>query len=258
MPEVTAHLHGAPSWAELDTNDEAGALTFYSAIFGWADDPQPMTDTWTYHMQRLNGLEAAAIYKMSEEEAAQGIPPHWTTYFTADDVDAAAEKAPQLGGSVLFGPMDVFEFGRMVMLQDPQGATFAVWQPKQHIGCRIKHDPGAMTWNDLMTSDRNAAIGFYNGLLGIESSQGTGDMEYIMIKVGDTEVGGVMEITPDMGPVPPCWTVYFAVVNVDETVAKVQSLGGGVVVPATDIPDGARFAALTDPQGAYFSIYQGV
>ena len=68
-----------------------------------------------------------------------------------------------------------------------------------------------------------------------------------------------MQITPEMGPVPPCWTVYFAVANVDETVAKVQSLGGSVVVPATDIPnaDGARFAALTDPQGAYFSIYQG-
>ena len=145
----------------------------------------------------------------------------------------------------------------MVMLQDPQGAVFAVWQPKQHIGCRIKHDPGAMTWNDLMTSDRDAAIGFYNGLLGIEPGQGTGDMEYSMLKVGDTEVGGVMVITPEMGPVPPCWTVYFAVVNVDEAVAKIQSLGGGVVVPPTDIPDGGRFAALTDPQGAYFSIYQG-
>ena len=257
MPEVTAHPQGTPSWAELDTTDEAGALAFYSAIFGWEDDPQPITEDWTYHMQRVNGLEAAAIYRQSEEEAGQGIPPHWKTYFTAADVDVVAARAPQLGGSVLFGPMDVFEAGRMVMLQDPQGAAFAVWQPKQHIGCRIKHDPGAMTWNELMTSDRDAAIGFYHGLLGIERGDSMGDMDYTLIKAGDTEVAGVMEITPDMGPVPPCWVVYFAVADVDETVAKAQSLGGGVTVPATDIPDIGRFAALTDPQGAHFSIFKG-
>ena len=258
MPEVTQHAPGAPSWVELDTNDETGALAFYSAIFGWVDDPQPITDTWTYHMQRIDGLEAAAIYQMSEEEAGQNIPPHWTTYLTCQDADAVAERTTQLGGSVLFGPMDVFEAGRMAMLQDPQGAAFAVWQPKQHIGCRIKDDPGAMIWNELMTSDRDAAIGFYNGILGIEHGGVMGPMDYTLIKAGDAEVGGVMEITPDMGPVPPCWVVYFSVSDVDETVAKVQSLGGGVVVPATEIPGIGRFASLTDPQGAHFSIYKSV
>ena len=258
MPEVTRHAPGTPSWVELDTNDETGALAFYSAIFGWVDDPQPITDTWTYHMQRIDGLEAAAIYQMSEEEAGQNIPPHWTTYLTCEDADAVAERTTQLGGSILFGPMDVFEAGRMAMLQDPQGAAFAVWQPKQHIGCRIKDDPGAMIWNELMTSDRDAAIGFYNGILGIEYGGVMGPMDYTLIKAGGYEVGGVMEITADMGPVPPCWVVYFAVSDVDETVAKVQSLGGGVVVPATEIPDIGRFASLTDPQGAHFSIFKGV
>ena len=62
MPEVTSYTQGAPSWAELSTTDEAGALAFYSALFGWADDPQEMAPNSYYHMQRLNGLEAAAIY----------------------------------------------------------------------------------------------------------------------------------------------------------------------------------------------------
>ena len=203
MPEVTGHAPGTPSWVELDTNDETGALAFYSAVFGWVDDPQPITDTWTYHMQRIDGLEAAAIYQMSEEEAGQNIPPHWTTYLTCDNADAVAGRTTQLGGSILFGPMDVFEAGRMAMLQDPQGAAFAVWQPKQHIGCRIKDDPGAMIWNELMTSDRDAAIGFYNGILGIEHGGVMGPMDYTLIKAGGYEVGGVMEITADMGPIPP-------------------------------------------------------
>ena len=94
------------------------------------------------------------------------MPPHWNTYFTAEDVDAVAQKAGEAGGTVLFGPMDVFEAGRMVMLQDPQGAAFGVWQPKQHIGCRVKQEAGAMIWNELVTSASASAIEFYEGVLG--------------------------------------------------------------------------------------------
>ena len=61
MPEVTSHAPGTPSWFELSTNDENGALEFYSAIFGCVDDPHPIGENWLYHMQKLNGLEAAAI-----------------------------------------------------------------------------------------------------------------------------------------------------------------------------------------------------
>ena len=256
MPEVTAHPQGTPSWVELDTTDEIAAVAFYHALFGWEDDPQPITETWIYHMQKLNGLEAAAIYLQSEEEQSMGIPPHWKTYFTADNVDAVAEKAGQIGGTVLFGPMDVFEAGRMVMLQDPQGAAFAVWQPKQHIGARVKHHPGAITWNELMTSDPAAAIPFYSDLLGLEQAGTMGETDYKLLKVGDTEVAGVMQITPEMGPVPPNWMVYFAVDDVDATVAKAQSLGANVLVPGMDIPEVGRFATLTDPQGAAFSIFK--
>ena len=66
---------------------------------------------------------------------------------------------------------------------------------------------------------------FYTALLGLEQAGTMGEMDYRLLKVGDTEVAGVMQITPDMGPVPPNWMVYFAVDDVDATVAKAQSLG---------------------------------
>jgi predicted enzyme related to lactoylglutathione lyase len=258
MPEVTAHNPGTPSWAELSTTDEAGALAFYGGLFGWEDDPQPIGENWYYHMQELNGLEAAAIYQQGEEERNMGVPPHWNTYITTPDVDAVVEKAGQTGGNVLFGPMDVFEAGRMAMIQDPQGAAFAVWQPKEHIGIRIKHDPGAMTWNELMTTDADAAIAFYSGLLGVERGETIGDMNYNLVRAQGEDVIGVMQIVPEMGPMPPFWNIYFAVADVDESLAKAQSLGGNVVVPAMDIPDIGRFGGITDPQGAFFSIFKGV
>ena len=257
MPEVTSHTLGAPSWAELSTTDEAGAMAFYSALFGWEDEPHPMGENWFYHIQKVGGLDAAAIYEQGEEERGMGMPPHWNTYFTVDDVDAVAENAPRIGGTVIFGPMDVFEDGRTVRIQDPQGAVFSVWQPKGHIGARVKHDPGALTWHELLTTNSEAGIGFYTSLLGLERGETMGSMDYVLLKSEGTEVLGVMQITPDMGEFPPHWMAYFAVSDVAASVARAQAMGGSVIVPATDIPEIGSFAALMDPQGATFSIFKG-
>ena len=123
MPEVTSHAPGTPSWFELSTTDDEGALAFYGALFGWVDDPQQIGENQYYHMQKLNGLEAASIYKQSEEEKNQGVQPHWNTYFTVSNVDQIVAMAIEAKGTLLFGPMDVFTAGRMAMLQDRQGAA---------------------------------------------------------------------------------------------------------------------------------------
>ncbi len=262
MPEVTSHAPGAPSWAELSTTDEAGALSFYGALFGWADDPQEIAPGWFYHMQRLNGLEAASIYLQGEEERSQNAPPHWNTYFTVANVDDTAETVKQNGGNVVVGPMDVFEAGRMAFCQDPQGAFFAVWQANQHIGCRVKGEPGAMCWSELLTTDREAGIEFYSKVLGMERGFVMQPTEYAILKAGGADVAGVMQITADMGEFPPHWTVYFGVNDVAATVEQAQSLGATVYVPPTDIaeaegqPPLGCFAAMADPQGAVFSVFQ--
>ena len=264
MPEVTSYAPGTPSWSELSTTDEAGALSFYSTLFGWEDDPQEMGPNWYYHMQKVNDLPACSIYQQGEEERSQNVPPHWNLYFTVENVDNTMAAISQNGGQVVFGPMDVFEAGRMAMCQDPQGAFFAIWQANLHIGARVKQETGAMCWNELLTTDREAAINFYIAALGVERGEVMQPHEYAMIRVGGTEVAGVMQITPEMGEFPPHWSVYFGVDNADATVEQAQSLGATVFVPPTDIvpvegePAIGRFAAMADPQGAAFSIFQAV
>ena len=255
MPEVTSHAPGTPSWFELSTTDEKGAMEFYSAIFGWVDDHQPIYENWSYHMKKLTGLEAAAIYQQQAEERKLGVPPHWNTYFSVTNVDESVARVQQAGGSLLFGPMDVFAAGRMAMLQDRQGAAFAVWQAEGHIGCRVKGEPGAIMWNELMTSDQTDATEFYTGLLGLGSGSMEGPMEYRLLKVSGDDVAGVMQITEDMGPVPPNWMVYFGVANVDDTTSQAEALGAIVLVPGTDIPGVGRFATIQDPQGAVFGMF---
>ena len=167
------------------------------------------------------------------------------------------EKAGQNGGAVAVGPMDVFDAGRMAMLQDRQGAFFAVWQPNQHIGARVKLEPGAIAWNELLTTDKEDAIAFYQAVLGVERGESMPPMDYTLVRAGGTEVWGVMQMTPEMGEFPPHWGVYFGVADVDESVAQAQSLGGAVTVSAFDIPNIGRIAGLSDPQGAAFVIFQG-
>jgi predicted enzyme related to lactoylglutathione lyase len=48
--------------------------------------------------------------------------------------------------------------------------------------------------------------------------------------------------------------VYFAGPNCDASVERASKRGAEVRVPPSDIPDVGRFAVLTDPQGAAFSI----
>ena len=221
MPEVTSHPLGAPSWTELSTTDETGALSFYAALFGWVDEPHDMGPDWFYQMQKVNGQYACSIYKQSEEERSQNVPPHWNVYFNVSNADETVAAIGQNGGQVVFGPMGVFDAGRMAMCQDPQGSFFAIWQPKEHIGAGIKGETGAIVWNELMTTDRAAATEFYRATLGLEQFQvPESTMDYTMLKAGETEVAGVMQITLDMGEFPPYWGVYFGVDNVDTSVEQ--------------------------------------
>ena len=157
---------------------------------------------------------------------------------------------------------DVFDAGRMAVIQDPQGAVFNVWQPNKHIGAELVEEPGTIIWVELMTSDTGQAGEFYQKVLAVETgplTEMTGPMPYTVFKVGGKDVAGMMNIS-DMGPeaagVPPSWSVYFSTSDADNSVEKAKSLGATVTVPPSDIPGIGRFAVLQDPQGAFFNVFQ--
>ncbi|MSQ08048.1 MAG: hypothetical protein EXR44_01910 [Dehalococcoidia bacterium] len=62
MSEVKYHPQGEPCWAELAASDAESALQFYTNLFGWTDDAQPMGPGHSYHMMRLKGQVAAGLY----------------------------------------------------------------------------------------------------------------------------------------------------------------------------------------------------
>ncbi len=79
-------------------------------------------------------------------------------------------------------------------------------------------------------------------------------MEYTMFKLGDVPIGGMMQITSQMGPMPPHWAVYFTVDDAEESAKKAEELGGNVFMPIVDIPGVGRMAGVQSPQGVMFYI----
>jgi uncharacterized protein len=56
--------------------------------------------------------------------------------------------------------------------------------------------------------------------------------------------------------VPPCWSGYIGVDDVDADAKRVKAAGGGIKRPPTDIPNVGRFAVVSDPGGAVFLLFK--
>lgn len=190
------------------------------------------------------------------DETGRGIPPHWSVYIAVDDVAATTSKVAGAGGTVILPAMDVMDVGRMAVVLDPTGGVLSLWEAKTHTGFGRMSEPGAVTWCELMTDDVDRAADFLSAILDVPHEtmdMGPGAAPYILVGPAGEQGAGVMQKTPEMGPMPTNWGVYFEVADTDASVARAQQLGGAVLVPAQDIVPG-RFAILQDPQGAVFGI----
>ncbi len=248
MPTTISHPAGSFCWIELSTSDAGSAKSFYTRLFGWTAVDNPMGDMGVYTMLQKGGRDVGALYQQMPEQ--QGIPPNWLSYIAVAGVDATVAQAQERGAQLLAGPFDVFDFGRMAVLADPQGAAFALWEAKSHSGVGVRDEVGSLCWNELQARDVDAAKKFYPPLFGWRMKESD---EYTEWHLGENAVGGMLVSQAPEG-VPSFWLPYFAVDDADATAAQANELGGNVLVPPMDIEHVGRFAVLTDPQGAAFAV----
>lgn len=116
--------------------------------------------------------------------------------------------------------------------------------------------PGRFVWFDLMTKDGARAEAFYAALFGWNVTPvPMGPTTYRMIGAMAGPIGGIVE----EAAIPVAhWMPYVAVADVDAASKRVAELGGAVCVPPTDIPGTGRFAVVSEPTGATFSLFAGV
>jgi uncharacterized protein len=255
MGERTSYSPGTFSWVELSTTDQEGAKAFYSGLFGWETEDNPVGEGAVYMMAKLGDRYVGAISPQPRQQREAGAPPMWNSYITVESADAALEAASDHGGTVHAPAFDVFDAGRMGVIQDPQGAFVMVWEPRNHIGAGVVNAHGALSWNELASPDPEASAGFYSAVFGFKAEAMEGsDTPYLIISTADGHSNGGIRMAAST---EPCyWLVYFGTDDIEGSVARAGELGGTTVVQPTDVGPG-RFAALQDPQGAVFALYSG-
>ena len=279
MLERDGYPAGVPCWADTWQPDAEAAVAFYGGLFGWKfDDRMPPDSPGRYFIAQLRGRDVAAISSQPE-----GVPPTpaWNTYVWVESADETAAKAIEAGGSALMEPFDVPDAGRMAMLADPEGASFCVWQAREHKGAQLVNEPGTWNFSELNTRDPEGARTFYGAVFGWEASpleMEGGELSMWRVpgyadfleradpdlrkrqadvqapKGFEDAVAWLAPMTSDQFPAdtPPHWSITFAVDDADAAAERAAELGGKALVPPVDAP-WVRMTVLSDPQGAVFT-----
>ena len=274
MIDRTDYPAGVPCWIDLELDDPAAGAAFYVPLFGWElEDQLPADVPGHYLVGTIRGKSVAAIGSRGQGAPAE---PRWRTYVRVDSADLAAQRARELGGSVLVEPTDVGDAGRMAVIADPEGAQTGAWEPRRRGGAEVVNEAGSWNFSGLHTRDPEAALAFYAGVYGWDG--GTPDPQMggavLLRRAGygdhlEQLMPGMRERMEQMGAperfedavgwlVPlqdgesPNWDVTFGVDDADATASRAQELGGTVLMPPTDMP-WVRTTVIRDPQGTVFT-----
>ncbi len=125
---------------------------------------------------------------------------------------------------------------------------------------RESYAHGVPCWIDLATPDTDAAKAFYAAVFGwtyIDNPTPDGGA-YVMAQKDGNEVAGMMKIGDGAGEgaMPPVWSTYISVDDIDATFSKVAPAGGQVMMPPMDVMDHGRMSFVFDPTGAAIGFWQ--
>ncbi len=243
---------GVPCWTDLTVPDVDAAKAFYADVLGWTFQ-DTADDFGGYVIAETRGGAVAGIGPQPHE----GLTATWTLYLASDDADKTAEDVAEHGGTVLLPPGDVGPLGRMFLAADPSGAPFGVWQAGTHIGAGVVNEPGGLNWEDLRSTDPDAARAFYRAVFGYRTDPlpGAGpDYATFALAGEEAPLGGMGGMMGAEG-MPSHWIVYFNVPDAATAVTAAEDAGGSVLMRDFETPFG-RLAGLTDPAGALFWVIE--
>ncbi|GGT28551.1 hydrolase [Streptomyces chromofuscus] len=239
-------------WADAMHSDVEGAKAFYGDVLGWTFG-EVETDLGTYSQAYANGKAVAAVVPPMPGQESQA---QWCLYFASRDVVATAGRIRDRGGQVLMEPVRVGDAGSMCLAGDPTGVVFGVWQPGTHKGFEAPMEqPGAYCWAEVFTREPEKSDTFFCAVFPYTAQQMEDDgVDFRIFNLGGNPVLGRMKMTDEFPPEAPHYiNVYFTVTDCDDAVARATELGGVLRFGPMDSPFG-RFAAISDPQGANFSV----
>ncbi|HEV2676519.1 MAG TPA: VOC family protein [Aliidongia sp.] len=242
-------------WYDLMTTDTVAAEAFYKSVVGWSAQDAG-TPGVAYTLFSVGAAQVGGMMAMPDEMRSAGAHPSWRGYVAVADVDASAAQVAASGGTIHRSPEDIPNVGRFAVAADPQGALFILFRGMGEAPpAPAPNTPGYVGWNELATTDWEAAFAFYSGLFGWAKGESfdMGPMgTYQLFTIGGVPAGGMMN-KPTSAPVP-YWLYYVNVDAIDAAAARVTAGGGKIVNGPHEVPGGTWTVSCIDPQGAMFAL----
>jgi|SRR5829696_6041083 len=251
-----AQILGRHVWSELMTTDAKAAETFYDTVVGWTSEPFAQSPMPYTIFKRGGGASVAGVMTRPQ---GMNLPPFWAMYLAVPNLEESVAQIKRLGGSELSEVIAVPGVGRMQMLKDPQGASFYVIQPEPRDNPPdAEPEVGEPAWIELMTTDAPAAMTFYEQAFGWRPSEAMDmgpDGKYQMFNRGSRMIGGMMNKPAPMAQVPPSWTIYVRVPDINVAADRIKANGGTIMNGPMEVPGGDWIVNARDPQGASFALF---
>jgi uncharacterized protein len=241
-------------WCELMTTDAKAAQEFYGKVAGWGT--APFGEDGSYSLWMNGEAPVGGCMNLSPELRTAGVPPHWTAYISAPDLDQACADVKRLGGKVRVEPQEIPGVGRFAIVADPQGAEFGLYAAAEAGPPAQAPRVGEFSWHELATTDPKAALRFYGELCGwkVLDTFDMGPMgTYHLYGLDGTMLGGIY---PKPAAAPAVyWLPYIKVGSADEATTTATAAGATVIHGPIEVPGGDRITMATDPQGAMFAVH---
>ncbi|HEY5835728.1 VOC family protein [Streptomyces sp.] len=250
---MTEFPEGTPCWVDAMFSDLEGAKHFYGDVLGWTFG-ESAGEYGNYTQAYSEGKAVAAVVPPMPGAEGQSA---WCLYLASRDAAATAEKVKAAGGELLMEPMQVGDFGTMALAKEPSGAVLGVWQAGRHQGFEKRGEPGSYVWAEIFTRDPDKTDAFLPKVFPYKVQKMADEhIDFKVFRIGDNAnpALGRMKMGEDFPPDMTSYVnVYFAVADCDAAVKRAVDRGAKLQFGPMDTPYG-RFAAITDPQGANFSV----
>ena len=249
--------HGDFIWYELMTGDPQAAKKFYDPVAGWtiADQPTGISEI-DYRMIDTGDGQVGGMLTLTKGMTDHGARPTWLGYIGVDDVDATLTRIEAEGGKTLMPAHDAPGVGRIAMAADPQGNPFYVMRgAADDVSTAFAPEKfGHTAWNELSTSDLDAAKRFYPAMFGwtLGEVMPMGEKgDYQFIDHGGRMIGAMMMAAPGA---PAGWGFAFHNRDVDAAATRIRELGGTVRGGPMEVPGDQRALMASDPEGVPFML----
>ncbi len=243
-------------WAELFTADAAAAAKFYSGVFGWT--AVTLEQHGVAYTVLSNGAHPVAGLRQ-RGPAASPRASRWINYIAVADLTTALALVTKAGGEIRAPAREFPQLGSQAIFTDKEGSPVGLVQSASGDSAEDEPAPGAWNWFHLFVKDPLAAADFYRQIFSYEVAPDgrIGKGSELLLSSGSFNRGGVSAL-PDRAEAKPGWLGVIRVASLDETLARVASLGGEVVVAPHEAALGSRFAIIADPTGGSVGVVEYV